>query len=313
MSNFTGSHDPEPTFARLRESLFLAATLLVTPLRDTVTPLRAYRWRAAEFLLSVKKKTSHVREAMLVWWLASAAYVLTPAVRQRSVWAPCTTSCTRLQHPARASALGPAEQASTLTSWLEAQSLLQSETPVHPEAKDGWGLCLTTRTSVASGDRLLAIPRSHHLTKSAAAKAFGAEATEAIDETLDGDESGTLALLLLYEVSKGNSSLWAPYLDALPRSLELPLLWSESDRSGFLEVPITPPPFPIAPPPSPYTACCVSLLEKIRIGVARWSPCAGSIASRLCVSNMVTSPPPPSPPTLKAPVHPPYTPRTPHP
>ena len=227
---------------------------------------------------------------MLVWWLASAAYVLTPAVRQRSVWAPCTTSCTRLQHPARASALGPAEQASTLTSWLEAQSLLQSETPVHPEAKDGWGLCLTTRTSVASGDRLLAIPRSHHLTKSAAAKAFGAEATEAIDETLDGDESGTLALLLLYEVSKGNSSLWAPYLDALPRSLELPLLWSESDRSGFLEVPITPPPFPIAPPPSPYTACCVSLLEKIRIGVARWSPCAGSIASRLCVSNMVTSP-----------------------
>ena len=53
MSNFTGSHDPEPTFARLRESFFLAATQLVTPLRDTVTPLRAYRWSAAEFLVSV--------------------------------------------------------------------------------------------------------------------------------------------------------------------------------------------------------------------------------------------------------------------
>jgi len=80
-------------------------------------------------------------------------------------------------------------------------------------------------TSISSDGQ---VPRSLHLSASAAKNSLLAPVMDAVLAATGGDESGVLALYLLHERAIGAASEFSPYLAVLPTAAELdvPILWS---------------------------------------------------------------------------------------
>lgn len=131
-------------------------------------------------------------------------------------------------HRCPSAVMATAEQLEALHSWLEAEGVLQEDSPVRGSIEEGFGSCLSAGAAgTKPGDKLLAIPRRLHLTPS------GARAS-AVGELLAGqpildDDEAMLALQLLYELGRGEASPWAKYVAALPGAdeLDVPILWDD--------------------------------------------------------------------------------------
>lgn len=130
----------------------------------------------------------------------------------------------------------PDEPLARFREWLEQKDGLGADAPVRAERRDGWGLCLTAERAVSTGEILLQIPRSIHLSASAAKTSRLASVAEEIFDAVAGDESGILALYLLHECAIGEQSDFAPYVAVLPTAddLDVPLLWSDEERMRLL-------------------------------------------------------------------------------
>ena len=76
--------------------------------------------------------------------------------------------------------------------------------------------------ATAKGQTLAAIPQKAWLTQQTVADSPIGVFLEELDGWLQ------ICLFLLYERSKQKSS-WGPYLDCLPRHVDLPLFWSEQE------------------------------------------------------------------------------------
>jgi len=101
----------------------------------------------------------------------------------------------------------------------------------------GWGVCLVAGPDgIESGDTLLSVPTSLHLTPD---KVRDSPIGAAVEDVVKADdESALLALGLLGELGGGEASCscW-PYIDLLPGEDAMngmPLLWSDDDRTKLL-------------------------------------------------------------------------------
>ena len=117
----------------------------------------------------------------------------------------------------------------TFDKWLELNGL--SSEFVKGERIPGFGLSMTCPNGAKTGDKLLSVPASYHITPTGVrASPIGQAVADVID---DEDTSAQLALGLLAELAKGESGPFWAYLSVLPDADDmagLPLLWDDAER-----------------------------------------------------------------------------------
>ena len=122
---------------------------------------------------------------------------------------------------------------SRFNAWLVSKGVIDESTRVRGERRDGWGMCLVADRDISTGEQLLQVPRTLHLSASAAKNSLLATVMDEVLAATGGDESGVLALYLLHECAIGDDSDFAPYLAVLPSAdeLDVPILWSGEERA----------------------------------------------------------------------------------
>ena len=131
---------------------------------------------------------------------------------------------TRVRHSkSQCSAQAPAQetQVHPLSVWLESREVPVKRLGSQPKIVKG-KLCLVATRPTAKGQTLAAIPQKAWLTQQTVAESPIGIFLEELDGWLQ------ICLFLLYERSKQKSA-WGPYLDCLPRHVDLPLFWSEQE------------------------------------------------------------------------------------
>mmetsp|Transcript_160312 Transcript_160312/g.282878 ORF Transcript_160312/g.282878 Transcript_160312/m.282878 type:complete len:585 (+) Transcript_160312:43-1797(+) len=126
----------------------------------------------------------------------------------------------------------PVDKAANLHAWLNSKGIDTSAVKGGP--LPGFGLSLISQ-GVESGTRLLSVPASLHITPSSVQDSPLGKAVS--DVVPADDNSAFLALGLLQEVGKGDTSPLAPYIEILPGADKmngLPLLWTDEDLNKFL-------------------------------------------------------------------------------
>ena len=112
-------------------------------------------------------------------------------------------------------------QVHPLSVWLESREVPAKRLGSQPKIVEG-KLCLVATRPTAKGQTLAAIPQKAWLTQQTVADSSIGVFVEELDGWLQ------ICLFLLYEQSK-QISAWGPYLDSLPRQVDLPLFWSEQE------------------------------------------------------------------------------------
>ncbi|CAE7509670.1 SETD3 [Symbiodinium natans] len=123
------------------------------------------------------------------------------------------------------------EELTGLQEWMEEGGALSSGLRLADLPGFKFSL-IAGESGVKAGDVLLRVPASMHISPSS----VRSSALGKLLEPLQLDDSATLALGLLAEVSKKESSKFWPYLRILPGAsdLHIPLLWPEEDRRRLL-------------------------------------------------------------------------------
>lgn len=123
--------------------------------------------------------------------------------------------CSSAQAPARET------QAHPLSIWLESRDVPTKRLGSQPKIVEG-KLCLVATRPTSSGQTLAAIPQKAWLTQQTVSQSPIGIFVEELDGWLQ------ICLFLLHERSKQQSA-WGPYLASLPREVDLPLFWSETE------------------------------------------------------------------------------------
>jgi len=128
------------------------------------------------------------------------------------------------------------QQHDALAAWVVETGGATPPAKVACEERPGFGFCLIAKQPLKSGDPLLSIPQSLHLSVSSARRGPLGPAMDAVAAAVDEDESAALAVAILYERSLGERSSFAPYISILPppESLDLPILWSAEQKQELL-------------------------------------------------------------------------------
>ena len=123
--------------------------------------------------------------------------------------------CSSAQAPARET------QAHPLSIWLESRDVPAKRLGSQPKIVEG-KLCLVATRPTSSGQTLAAIPQKAWLTQQTVSQSPIGIFVEDLDGWLQ------ICLFLLHEKSKQQSA-WGPFLASLPREVDLPLFWSETE------------------------------------------------------------------------------------
>lgn len=157
-----------------------------------------------------------------------ASLMATTAALRPAVFTP-PLACARPQPRAAAFACA-GDELDAFHSWLQSKGA--SLGSVTGKRLDGFGLSLVATGDCATGDTLLTLPASLHLTPT---KAKASPVGQAVDGVIPADDdSANLALGLLHEFSKGEAGDFWPYLAILPSADDMvgqPLLWSDDELS----------------------------------------------------------------------------------
>ena len=132
------------------------------------------------------------------------------------------------------------ETMNNLWRWLESRGADVSGTePYRTDAANeesgstmdaGWGV--RARKPIGKNERAMTVPKTCWLTPDVGYA--DAELSRALKSTPDGSSLApwtVLALTLLKERQRGSASDFAPYVEALPKSLDSPLFWSAEELS----------------------------------------------------------------------------------
>jgi len=138
--------------------------------------------------------------------------------------------------------LSPSQvQLDGLASWLkaEAPTSLYGESwefDGHASAAEGTGVRAVK--ALEKGELFMSIPRKVMMTSDGLAESspVGQFLVESGNVLVQSNRSLLLAVCLLYERARGDSSYWSAYIRCLPRRFNLPLLWSVDQVHSFLQV-----------------------------------------------------------------------------
>jgi hypothetical protein len=109
-----------------------------------------------------------------------------------------------------------------LVAWARSKGVSTDKVSITESIADDSSILVAAR-DIPVGDAIISIPQANWLTPEAAVKALPGSAVAGLEPWLQ------LALLLLHERSKGSSSPYKGYIDALPPVLNTPLFWTDEE------------------------------------------------------------------------------------
>merc|ERR1740130_450793 len=117
---------------------------------------------------------------------------------------------------------------STFNDWIDANGgetwskIVLKEIP-------GFRLGTVAREDINQGDLYLALPWKMVISEDKIASSKAAAAFDGFKRDNELDLSLMLLSYLLHEKEKGSASFWSPYIDTLPSTFNIPLMWSQED------------------------------------------------------------------------------------
>lgn len=177
------------------------------------------------------RSVRHLRHASQFWVLLAISMLACCHLRSLPFFVPGARTTRRTAGSSRVQLQAGAEEKkfTLLQDWL--QSVGKSSLEV--SELDGFGLSLIAGPDgIKAGEPLLSVPHNMHISPSSVRASRVGQAAAGL---LDDDDSALIALGLLAEVSNGDASAFARYIEILPTAndLHLPLVWSAEERSSL--------------------------------------------------------------------------------